>query len=183
MFRGCVSIFGRSVSKMILPLQIWDSDLGTMTASGLTNLSEWMKLNIIMATASLQQSPFAYFLAGLMFSASCFYLISNPRFKKCDGGKQARIEGEWDEDDSDDEDHDAFHPLVNKDNPSSSWGYRDAPYKMVLCVNQDLGMGKGKMLASTLCRAVSDHSCLRRTPSLICFKVAFLTTCSIPMGG
>lgn len=129
-----------------------------------------------MATASLQQSPFTYFLAGLLISASCFYFISDSKCKKIDARKQAMIEGEGNEDDSDNEDHDAFHPLVNKNNPSSSWGYTDAPYKMVLCVNQDLGMGKGTMLALTLCRAVSDHSCLRRTPSLICFKVAFLTT-------
>ena len=43
-------------------------------------------------------------------------------------------------DDSNDEDG---IPLVDGDNPSASWGLMDAPYKMVLCVNTSLGMGKG----------------------------------------
>ncbi|KAL3781217.1 hypothetical protein HJC23_003534 [Cyclotella cryptica] len=115
-----------------------------------------------MATVSLQQSPFAYFLAGLLVSATYFYLTSSPTLKTFDREEQAKIEGNWDEADSDDEDHDSNHPLFNKDNPSSSWGYRDAPYKMVLCVNQDLGMGKGKIAAQCGHAAVGCYKRARR---------------------
>jgi hypothetical protein len=89
---------------------------------------------------TLQQSPLAYFIAGVLVSASYFYFAS-PRARS--GGEYVNIDGEWD-DESEEEHHDANHPLQNQNNPASSWGYMDAPYKMVLCVNQDLGMGKGK---------------------------------------
>lgn len=97
-----------------------------------------------MATASetLQQSPIAYFVAGVIVSATYFY-FTNPKSRP--RGEDVNVDdGEWD-DDSQEEGHDADHPLLNKSNPSSSWGYMDAPYKMVLCVNQDLGMGKGRI--------------------------------------
>ena len=92
------------------------------------------------ATETLQQSPLAYFLAGMLVSATYFYFTNSK-----DNDRVQPINN-LDEDDWDDEseDHDANHPFLNNDNPSSSWGYMDAPYKMVLCVNQDLGMGKGK---------------------------------------
>jgi peptidyl-tRNA hydrolase len=41
--------------------------------------------------------------------------------------------------------------------PSSKWGYTDAPYKMVLCVNQELTMGKGKMAAQCCHAAVGCY--------------------------
>jgi hypothetical protein len=47
--------------------------------------------------------------------------------------------GVWD--DSDNEE--SQPPLLNGNNPSASWGIIDAPYKMVLCVNTSLSMGKG----------------------------------------
>jgi len=90
-------------------------------------------------TNSIQQSPLAYFVAGLIVSASYFYLS----VRRKNGCEKVNIEEGWD-DDSEEEDHDANHPLLNTNNPASSWGYMDAPYKMVFCVNQDLGMGKGK---------------------------------------
>jgi hypothetical protein len=84
----------------------------------------------------------------MLVSATYFY-FSTPKSRP--QGVDANFDdGEW-EDDSQEEDHDADHPLLNKSNPSSSWGYMDAPYKMVLCVNQDLGMGKGR-IHSYVCR-------------------------------
>ena len=41
--------------------------------------------------------------------------------------------------------------------PSGKWGYQDAPYKMVLCVNQELGMGKGKIAAQCCHAAVACY--------------------------
>ena len=47
---------------------------------------------------------------------------------------------------------------VEEGGPSSKWGYTDAPYKMVLCVNQELGMGKGKLAAQCCHAAVGCYS-------------------------
>ena len=49
---------------------------------------------------------------------------------------------DWDESDS--EDDGVAYPIQGGANPSKSWGMMDAPYKMVLCVNTSLGMGKGE---------------------------------------
>mmetsp|Transcript_5124 Transcript_5124/g.12259 ORF Transcript_5124/g.12259 Transcript_5124/m.12259 type:complete len:180 (+) Transcript_5124:66-605(+) len=46
---------------------------------------------------------------------------------------------------------------VEEGGPSSKWGYADAPYKMVLCVNQELGMGKGKIAAQCSHAAVGCY--------------------------
>lgn len=86
-------------------------------------------------------SPLAYFLAGVLVPTIAYFFLSkggkiNDGSKKIDEG-----DGEWAESDSDDEDDIAL-PL-NANNPSASWGIVDAPYKMVLCVNTSLGMGKG----------------------------------------
>ena len=51
-------------------------------------------------------------------------------------------DGEWGDSDSDDGvDKETF---ADGSNPSTSWSIIDAPYKMVLCVNTSLGMGKGE---------------------------------------
>jgi hypothetical protein len=39
--------------------------------------------------------------------------------------------------------------LMDGMNPSASWSIIDAPYKMVLCVNTSLGMGKGELYRTT----------------------------------
>ena len=59
------------------------------------------------------------------------------------GSKNNMIDvGDWDESDS--EDDGVTYPIQGGANPSKSWGIMDAPYKMVLCVNTSLGMGKGE---------------------------------------
>jgi hypothetical protein len=58
---------------------------------------------------------------------------------------------EWDDNDSgSDEDYgDDNALLMDGTNPSASWSIIDAPYKMVLCVNTSLGMGKGELYRTT----------------------------------
>ena len=82
-------------------------------------------------------SPLACFIAGALVPITYFYLTKS---SKADGGG---IPGVGDDDDWDDSDDDDVQPTSGGNTSSSSWGLKDAPYKMVLCVNQELGMGKG----------------------------------------
>jgi PTH2 family peptidyl-tRNA hydrolase len=64
--------------------------------------------------------------------------------------------------------------------PCSSWGYQHAPYKMMLVVNQELGMGKGKIAAQCGHASVGCYKrCLRLCPKALmawertgCAKIA-----------
>jgi PTH2 family peptidyl-tRNA hydrolase len=66
--------------------------------------------------------------------------------------------------DSDSED-DAYAEAFakNTNQPSKDWGMKDAPYKMVLVVNQKLKMGKGKIAAQCGHAAVG---CYKRSAKL-----------------
>ncbi len=86
-------------------------------------------------------SPLACFMAGALVPITYFYL-TNKSPKSSGGDIQLGDDEEWDDDSDDD-----VQP-ISGGNTSSSWGLKDAPYKMVLCVNQELGMGKGTMLCS-----------------------------------
>ncbi len=81
-------------------------------------------------------SPLACFVAGALVPITYFYLT---RSSQSDSGGISL----GDDDDWDDESDDVQQTSGN--NTSSSWGLKDAPYKMVLCVNQELGMGKGTL--------------------------------------
>ena len=84
-----------------------------------------------------------------------------------------------DDDDDDDDDNDDGDQRVA---PSrcSAWGMEDAPYKMVLCVNTSLGMGKGKIAAQCCHAAVGCFKrAVRRCPTAVrcweytgCAKIA-----------
>jgi peptidyl-tRNA hydrolase, PTH2 family len=56
--------------------------------------------------------------------------------------------------------------VVHKNSrPSAQWDLRDAPYKMVLCVNMELSMGKGKIAAQCAHAAVGCFErALRQCP-------------------
>lgn len=65
-----------------------------------------------------------------------------------------------DDDDDDDDDYDddsAFEISDVAMDVSKSWGIQDAPYKMVLCVNTSLSMGKGKIAAQCCHAAVGCY--------------------------
>eukprot|EP00584_Thalassiosira_punctigera_P022897 CAMPEP_0172552250 /NCGR_PEP_ID=MMETSP1067-20121228/43711_1 /TAXON_ID=265564 ORGANISM="Thalassiosira punctigera, Strain Tpunct2005C2" /NCGR_SAMPLE_ID=MMETSP1067 /ASSEMBLY_ACC=CAM_ASM_000444 /LENGTH=198 /DNA_ID=CAMNT_0013340183 /DNA_START=57 /DNA_END=653 /DNA_ORIENTATION=+ len=136
-----------------------------------------------MATASSPtsmqwaQSPVAFFLAGMLVP-TLTYLLFNQRaeINKTNKISNIGLGGDLEEDDSDDEDV----PLINGANPSASWSIKDAPYKMVLCVNTSLGMGKGKIAAQCGHAAVGCYKrSLRQCPSALsawektgCAKIA-----------
>jgi hypothetical protein len=84
-------------------------------------------------------NPIAYFVAGMLVPISYFF-VARRRNDNDDDDDES-----YDDDSDSDNDHvdPAQTRLVDVGNPSLSWGLRDAPYKMVLCVNTSLGMGKG----------------------------------------
>lgn len=78
----------------------------------------------------------------------------------------------------DDEDEPLNQP--RQGGPSSAWGYKNAPYKMLLLVNQELSMGKGKIAAQCCHAAVGCYKrAARQCPSALaawertgCAKIA-----------
>lgn len=81
-------------------------------------------------------TPLACFIAGALVPITYFYLFRQSPKSSGD----ISLDDDWDDDSDDDVPHQA-----TTGGGSSSWGLKDAPYKMVLCVNQELGMGKGTL--------------------------------------
>eukprot|EP00984_Skeletonema_dohrnii_P017574 scaffold8045_cov111-Skeletonema_dohrnii-CCMP3373.AAC.7 len=114
-------------------------------------------------------SPLACFIAGALVPLTYIYFTKSS--KPDGGGIPLGDDDDWD-DDSDD------GGVGNAS--SSSWGLKDAPYKMVLCVNQELGMGKGKIAAQVGHAAVGCYKrAKRQCPSALsawektgCAKIA-----------
>ena len=52
-----------------------------------------------------------------------------------------------DDEDSEDELFESAEQPIMGENSSSTWNISHAPYKMIFCVNMELGMQKGKMMA------------------------------------
>jgi PTH2 family peptidyl-tRNA hydrolase len=102
-------------------------------------------------------SPWVYFLSGSLLPTIAFIIWRKNILSS--------IENDYyddsDDDDSDDDDDDNTVPLTNKS--AKDWGMKDAPYKMVLCVNQGLGMGKGKIAAQCCHAAVA---CVQKSRKL-----------------
>jgi peptidyl-tRNA hydrolase len=95
------------------------------------------------SSSSLESAPWLYFLAGALLPTVAWFFLPRPASAK------EGIASELAEDVDDDEDENDSPDASSASSSSSpkDWGPQDAPYKMVLCINQDLGMGKGKMAA------------------------------------
>ena len=115
-----------------------------------------------MAESSKTGSPLAYFLAGALLPSLAILLLKRTKAPTSTSVADISIDGEdFDDDDDDDsyddEDDESYDgPEVDK-TISQSWGMRQAPYKMVLCVNTSLGMGKGKIAAQCCHAAVGCY--------------------------
>ncbi len=93
------------------------------------------------AAAGSPASPLAYFLAGMLVPTIGYFFLNRQGGHRGKGTSNVDL-GE--DDDWDDDSDDGGAPVpTGSNNPSASWGLTDAPYKMVLCVNTSLGMGKG----------------------------------------
>ena len=89
-------------------------------------------------TTTTTTTPWVYFLSGCLLPAIAqYFLWRNQKQKAGDDDSDYEYEEESDDDDA----------IVNPTTNPKDWGMKDAPYKMVLVVNQELGMGKGKIAA------------------------------------
>ena len=121
--------------------------------------------------------PLLYFLAGsLLPSLAYFFLLRNKN-------NEARMmDNDDDYESSDDDDNTDEAAAATTD--CKSWGLRHAPYKMVLCVNTDLKMGKGKIAAQCGHAALGAYkSACRKCPTAVrtwertgCAKIAVKIT-------
>ena len=98
---------------------------------------------------SSASSPWLPFLAGALLPTLAYVLL----LRKAPSASTS--DGDESDDDSDMDD-------LRTGGPSSKWGPLDAPYKMVLCVNQELSMGKGKIAAQCCHAAVGCYKRARQ---------------------
>jgi peptidyl-tRNA hydrolase len=97
--------------------------------------------------STFNPAPWVYFLAGALLPSIALIL----RKPTATSSRDDFISAE------DDDDDDSDMEGLSSGGPSSTWGARDAPYKMVLCVNQELSMGKGKVAAQCCHAAVGCY--------------------------
>jgi len=90
-----------------------------------------------------------YFFAGALLPTIAYFLLGS-RFGS--GIKDRRNDSESDEEEDEEEIN-----QPTKGGNSTSWGYRNAPYKMLFLVNQELSMGKGKIAAQCCHAAVGCY--------------------------
>ena len=104
-------------------------------------------------------SSIAFFFAGALLPTVAL-LLQNKKKAIPSPPVDISIDGaDFDDDDSSsdfDDDDSSAAPEIDGE-ISQSWGMRDAPYKMVLCVNTSLGMGKGKIAAQCCHAAVGCY--------------------------
>ena len=97
------------------------------------------------ASESESNSHWISFLAGAILPTLAFILLrTRPDIQKNNNNNN---DDNTNNDDDDDSSNDEYSSITPSTSSSSKWGYMDAPYKMVLCVNTELGMGKGKIAA------------------------------------
>mmetsp|Transcript_53157 Transcript_53157/g.64040 ORF Transcript_53157/g.64040 Transcript_53157/m.64040 type:complete len:192 (-) Transcript_53157:77-652(-) len=94
----------------------------------------------------------AYFVGGALFSTLLYYLKPN----NSNVGEKY-IDEDIDDDEFEDTGKSTSSGTTRK---SKYWGPKDAPYKMILCVNKSLGMSKGKIAAQCSHAAVG---CFKRS--------------------
>lgn len=123
----------------------------------------------------MNETTIKAFLAGALLPTITFYFFLRnrkdlSRIKSYSGErdisntkeKDGKDHDEWDDDDDDS----SGQVSLSEDNNTlekdivikiDQWGILDAPYKMLLCVNTDLNMGKGKIAAQCCHAAVGCY--------------------------
>lgn len=103
-------------------------------------------------------SPISYFVAGALLPTLVYVFFLRGKQEAHSVNKQSNEL----EDDSSDDEGDVVLGESTEIQTARSWGMRDAPYKMVLCVNQELKMGKGKIAAQCCHAAVGCYKNARK---------------------
>jgi len=134
-------------------------------------------------TAAVPPPGWVFFVAGALLPSIAYFVLPSGRGVVGTSQRRRRTapaehdEGN-DDDDSEEEEEEVNQPT--RGGPSSSWGLRHAPYKMMLLVNQELSMGKGKVAAQCCHAAVGCYkratvqcpSALRAWEMTGCAKIA-----------
>jgi PTH2 family peptidyl-tRNA hydrolase len=105
------------------------------------------------SSSSTPTAPWIYFVSGALLPSLAFLFLRQRQ--------AAAAVNDNDDTDSDDDDDSEFLKVTSSGD-SSKWGYKDAPYKMVLCVNQELAMGKGKIAAQCCHAAVACYQIAKK---------------------
>jgi len=107
----------------------------------------------------IMSGEWLYFLAGALLPTVAYFFLhgggSSKNSKKRAGDVDNNDDGGGDGDD-DESDEDEMNQAT-KGGSSASWGFANAPYKMVFLVNQELPMGKGKVAAQCCHAAVGCY--------------------------
>jgi PTH2 family peptidyl-tRNA hydrolase len=113
----------------------------------------------MMGDQSNTNSPLIYFLSGALLPSLALLLLQNQKSKQRPVGKNAlgNKQDDAESDDGHDYDDDSSAGPESDGEISKTWGMKDAPYKMVLCVNTSLGMKKGKIAAQCCHAAVGCY--------------------------
>ena len=117
-----------------------------------------------------RKSSIPSFIAGALLPTIAYFLLTRlPGKKKAiEENNMTNIGDECDDDSansSDFDETDGFIITETGEDPQK-WGMKDAPYKMVLCVNQELKMGKGKVAAQCSHAAVGCYKrSMKSSPS------------------
>ena len=102
--------------------------------------------------------PFVCFVAGALLPTLAYLFL----FRTREAQRYGELSGN-DKDEEEDEDDEDLRDMPSPSATASKWGYTDAPYKMVLCVNTSLTMGKGKIAAQCCHAAVGCYKRARRS--------------------
>jgi peptidyl-tRNA hydrolase, PTH2 family len=149
-----------------------------------------------MMQQSLNQDTTKAFLAGVLIPTIAYFFLLRRQQKKFDE-LMDELDDEEDADDlfedihDDDEDDDDEDDTVNDDAITSipnmisslkpsNWSYKHGPYKMLLIINMELSMGKGKIAAQCGHAAIGCYEkCIKVCPNAIrawyqsgCAKIA-----------
>uniref|UniRef100_A0A7S4K0G8 peptidyl-tRNA hydrolase n=1 Tax=Odontella aurita TaxID=265563 RepID=A0A7S4K0G8_9STRA len=115
-----------------------------------------------MSSSASSPSPISYFLAGALLPTLVYVLFLRGKHETKSSSDSGGIDQQPLDDDSSDDEGDVALGESNESQTARLWGMNNAPYKMVLCVNQDLKMGKGKIAAQCCHAAVGCYKRARK---------------------
>lgn len=127
----------------------------------------------------MNSSPMIFsFCAGALVPTLTFFLFRKSSSQTLKSSEDFAVNDDGFDSESD---GDGQQPnFIGGNEDPKNWGFRDAPYKMLLCVNQELKMGKGKIAAQCGHAAVGCYKrAAKKCPSALkaweytgCAKIA-----------
>ncbi len=106
---------------------------------------------------TVDSTTLVYFLAGALLPTIALYFMNKRQDKAVTSDVQYSNDSNDDESDDDDFVTKGQQQQNNSMDNAKNWNLQHAPYKMVLCVNTALSMGKGKIAAQCCHAAVGCY--------------------------